>query len=664
MGEREGGVKERGKAGRTYSGIPDHSRLRVVTTWPGGNVMRLTKLKLRNFRCYSTEVTVSFDDLTAIVGKNDAGKSTIMDALAIFFEEAKLDRDDAAVDGDRRNVQITCEFSDLPEKLVIDADYETNLADELLVNAAGNLEVRKSYDGSLATPKLTKVEALAVHPTAPGADDLLSLKRPELLARANEIGADLADINKAAKSPIRAAIRNAHRSLELAERYVPLEEDGSKHIWAALSQFLPAFALFKSDRASTDQDAEAQDPLRSAIKEAIKELEPKLLEIQTSVENEVRKIADLTVEKIREMDPQLAGSLNPIISTKKWDSLFNTNIVGDNGIPLNKRGSGVKRLVLINFFRAAAEKAARERDKHSVIYAVEEPETSQHPANQRMLVAALGSLAAAPGRQVILTTHTPMLARAIPDSSLRYISDQQAGGRTFLVGGPDVNSQIASSLGVLPDHNVRLFIGVEGKHDISFLKGLSRVLRNAGQAVPDLEAKEVSGEIIFFPFGGSNLALWSSRLSPLNRPEYHICDRDNQPPAHPKYHDHVTAVNGRAGCTAISTNKREMENYLHPDSVRECYAAHNIHLHLPPVFGDFDDVPEIVARAVHAATTAGAAWPADPDTQRQKIGKAKSHLNVGAVGQMTLARLRQTDQQEEVLGWFGHMQATLNEAGA
>ena len=28
-------------------------------------------------------------------------------------------------------------------------------------------------------------------------------------------------------------------------------------------------SLFKSDRASTDQDAEAQDPLKSAIKEAI-----------------------------------------------------------------------------------------------------------------------------------------------------------------------------------------------------------------------------------------------------------------------------------------------------------------------------------------------------------------------------------------------------------
>ena len=47
--------------------------------------MRLKQLKLKNFRSYKEETVVDFDDLTAFIGKNDAGKSTILEALEIFF---------------------------------------------------------------------------------------------------------------------------------------------------------------------------------------------------------------------------------------------------------------------------------------------------------------------------------------------------------------------------------------------------------------------------------------------------------------------------------------------------------------------------------------------------------------------------------------------------
>ncbi|MFN9942521.1 MAG: ATP-binding protein, partial [bacterium] len=194
--------------------------------------------------------------------------------------------------------------------------------------------------------------------------------------------------------------------------------------------YLPTFALFKSDRASTDQDAEAQDPLKAAIREAIKAVEPKLQEVREHVETEVKKIAALTVDKLREMDASLAETLNPIVTTRKWDTLFSTSITGDEGIPLNKRRSGVKRLVLLNFFRAKAEKEATERHANSVIYAIEEPETSQHPRNQRLLLNAFPDLASAEGRQVILTTHTPMLARYLPEADLRFIQRGDDGVRT------------------------------------------------------------------------------------------------------------------------------------------------------------------------------------------------------------------------------------------
>ena len=55
-------------------------------------------MKLNNFRGYNREIDIKFNDLTAIVGKNDIGKSTILEALDIFFNDSKgavkLDKND------------------------------------------------------------------------------------------------------------------------------------------------------------------------------------------------------------------------------------------------------------------------------------------------------------------------------------------------------------------------------------------------------------------------------------------------------------------------------------------------------------------------------------------------------------------------------------------
>lgn len=52
-----------------------------------GLYMRLRKLKLTNFRGYRNSTEINFDEgMTGIVGRNDFGKSTLPEALAIFFE--------------------------------------------------------------------------------------------------------------------------------------------------------------------------------------------------------------------------------------------------------------------------------------------------------------------------------------------------------------------------------------------------------------------------------------------------------------------------------------------------------------------------------------------------------------------------------------------------
>ncbi|AZE21275.1 putative ATP-dependent endonuclease, OLD family [Pseudomonas chlororaphis subsp. aureofaciens] len=49
--------------------------------------MRLKSISLTNFRGYRATTTIPIDQaLTGIVGRNDFGKSTILEALAIFLK--------------------------------------------------------------------------------------------------------------------------------------------------------------------------------------------------------------------------------------------------------------------------------------------------------------------------------------------------------------------------------------------------------------------------------------------------------------------------------------------------------------------------------------------------------------------------------------------------
>lgn len=623
--------------------------------------MKLVSFTVENFRCYQLPFRIKVDSFTAIVGRNDIGKSALLEALAIFFEQSKLDQHDASIEGDRSNVRITCEFSDLPSQLILDTDNPTTLEREFLLNTNGNLEITKTYNATLATPKTSKITANAEHPTSKDYSDLLTLKQSDLIRRAEALGVDLGSVNNSKNAEIRAAIWSFSQDLKLAPSQVDLQKEAGKKAWGALNKYLPTYWLFKSDRASTDQDSEAQDPLNAAIAEALKLVETDLEAITEKVRAEVDKVAKLTLEKLAELDPNLSESLDPIVKTKKWAALFQTSVTGDNGIPLNKRGSGVRRLILLSFFRAQAEAHAAETNSPSVIYAIEEPETSQHPRNQRLLLSTLQRLTTDPSRQVMMTTHTPMLARAVPEKQLRFIHD--AGTHRVLAnGGEELNQEISKSLGVLADHSVKAFICVEGPNDITFLMELSKVMIEAGEDIPDLAELQANGEIIFVPLGGSCLALWMDRLQALNRPEIHICDRDNPLNKTAKYAVHVDAVNARDGCIAFNTNKREMENYIHPKAIIEAYRVGGLEISLPEVFQDFEDVPETVAQAIHTIQSDVPWSDVSDDKKKQKSSRAKKVINGEAASRMTLERLGETGGYAEITSWLQAVHALTKEA--
>lgn len=597
--------------------------------------MRLVAVTLKNFRGYKDSTEVSLDRLTTVIGRNDVGKSSILEALEIFFnnETVKIDANDCHVSVPGGVVEITCAFDDLPHTLVLDAQAQTSLGGEYLLGVDGLLRVKKAFRCTGAKPK-EEIFVIANHPLAEGFHDLLELNNTGLKKRLADLKIPAEEVQLNSNPSIRHRIWESCGDLCLAMRDVPVSKEDSKKIWDRLSELMPIFALFQSDRASRDTDAEVQDPMKLAIAAAIAEprIQVLLHEVVGAVRAKAMELATRTHAALTAIDPNLASQLTPEFKAEpKWAGLFGIALTGNHGIPINKRGSGVRRLVLVSFFRAEADRKRAESTGRSIIYAIEEPETSQHPHNQRILLEAFQDLSAEAGCQVLLTTHSPGFASYLPLESFRFVRLDAAARPEIAEPGNATWESVVDALGVVPDNRVRRLICVEGPTDVLALKFMSHALHQADPTIINLASDP---RIAFVALGGGTLTHWVNEhyLRPLGRPEAHIYDRDVA-----KYADSVAEVNARGdGSWAVQTLKLEVENYLHPDAIDEG-------LGLTVAFGDNDDVPAIVGAAAGG-------WNAN--TTKRKLARY-------AFPKMTAARIRARDPSGEFEAILRRIEATL-----
>lgn len=396
--------------------------------------MKIKAITVNRFRSYSSPVTVEIDDLVVLVGRNDIGKSTILEALDIFFNEGKgsvkIDKGDINKDCLAQGqdcIEIGVEFTDLPANIVIDSTNQTTLRDEYLLTSDETLHVIKRYPNA----GKEKVFIKAYHPVNPECADLLLKKNADLKKILEGAGLNCPDKTKNAE--LRKSIWLGQARLQLSDCEIEVAKIDAKGIWEQLKAYMPLYTLFQSDRKNSDSDDEVQDPMRIAVKEILgdPQIQAELAQITDTVKARLDQVAQRTLEKLGEMNPAIANSLDPQLpdfASLKWPDVFkNVSITGDGDIPINKRGSGVKRLVLISFFRAEAERRQNEANLPDIVYAIEEPETSQHPEHQRALADALIGLSEAHNTQVLLTTDSPEIVKRLKFENIILVSGQSQG---------------------------------------------------------------------------------------------------------------------------------------------------------------------------------------------------------------------------------------------
>ncbi len=538
--------------------------------------MIISKLYIKNFRGYKEHTIYFHDNLNVIIGKNDVGKSTILEALEIFFnnELVKIDVSDLSKKRNQESdtdIIIQVSFQVVQGKSYTIDTVPTYLANEYLLDSDKYLTIRKVWSASNQTigTKSLKTFIVADYPTTKFTPPLVNKKITDLkrdLALFDD-SHDTSSVNKTKNSSIRQAIYSFSniQAIDLVETFIPIDAEDGKKIYEAIKNDFPLYFLFKADRENKDSDTEVQSPLKVITKSILASMQDQLNELKAQVVSATEEVGERTITKLREMNPEIADELIPNVSTKAWDTLFSFTFEDEAGIPINKRGSGVRRLILLNYFRAEAE--SRRTNDRTVIYALEEPETAQHPDWQIMLYKALVELSENSNTQIFLTTHSPSLGTLVPLSNIIFLYKEDNELR-IETNDVTILERVTDSLGITPNieiskiySEVKLIICMEGPTDIEFLKNISTSCFNFNLSSHP--------NILLMPLGGGNLEHWVhfKYLDKLpNIPQIHIYDRDVK-----KYGRFINKINQNPLHKAFKTDLYEIENYIHPSLYPHCY---------------------------------------------------------------------------------------------
>ena len=532
--------------------------------------MRIHSIAIRNYRPFKVLEETTLSKQATLVGKNDAGKSSILQAIQLFFEDKPKIESEDVHDGADANDDVIIEiaFADFPETIQIEDGIETTLQEEMLLDQNRELRIRKTYPRA----DLTKVKISLI--TWDFQDDffagLANLRELELNKKCKEKDIDVTKAgrgitNKSRREELRAKAREEGISIGKYELISPTGD-----LWKCIKSFLPDFQLFESETPTDVGETSFQSPFRPIIKTAAEQTD-----VAEARENFTGAIEVALQKEVNKIFEKLKNHTNDIINLRvkpifSWDKAVSIDIFAKDNSgtekTLDKRGSGIRRLLMVAFFQYLAEK--RYENRTNFIFGIEEPENNLHPGLQRELTHSFRQLVDV-GYQIIITSHSPVFAGASPLEDLTLVVREGSVAKSIQY--PELNtSEIAEELGVEPADQITGYnacVFVEGQDDIMFWKIVASKLKEEGYIGANFEDIKIG----FIPVGGSNLKCWIDirAMKRLNRRFGVVVDSDRKSQT-----DNIPQkkLNWKNQCerddgTFFILRKREIENYLHPKAI-------------------------------------------------------------------------------------------------
>ena len=472
--------------------------------------MRLRTLTLENFKAYKN-AKFDFDKIDIIIGKNDAGKSTVLHALNLFFnpkEAKKIDimykSKDETFDG--ATLECSFDFAEGEEIKLGGEDRDISITETNLLDKNNSFTLGYTYsEASLNKSPFISGGYIRCHnydissfEWSAGKITLEQLNKKELdgaIKTLNLLKPAIADgrENHWKRNVLIDYLLSIRK--EKCDIKISLGDKKNEERLSPVIEKLPQFKLFSNDKANSIDDKENSAVIENEIKSIIADqmksrLEAINIEIHQAMEEKLKGL-NKTYNHFFDFLGQDKFKLKDGVS--KID--FKPNGIVDNkGLSIENRGSGFRRLALLCLHLSSHQ----EEEYKNIIFAIEEPETSQNPHNQKGIIEAIHKLSEK-GSQIIITTHSPSMAKEFSGGNVNYtlvnndgLESKNLTSNNHFSSKEEMFDEIISLLGIMPLDTTgkKLLVFVEGVHDCALLNRIEKdVFR--------------SEEILFIPVGGN-----------------------------------------------------------------------------------------------------------------------------------------------------------------
>lgn len=415
--------------------------------------MIISNISVKNFKGLK-DIDVPLSQFSCIIGENNAGKSTFMQALLLFLKGNKLSPNDDYYDNSK-DVLIIVEFSNISE-------------DELEALGEGHRDKLKKYisdDGKLILARRygndgkSTLRNIGYFPIEPkfNADQINEVLKGK---KTNEVKNVLETFYSEIDLTAQGEIKTITKAKEIIQNYIDNDMELSKKelkdkalesgfdntITAFFPEpiYIPAVKDL-SDDMKTKEGAtfgKLLNILLDVIEEDLQD-EKVLFEnlrkrLNKLYDEDGNIISDDRIDKIKKVEETIQKNLNETFKNVSIELqipqpeiktiLSSASVIADDGIKSSvaNKGDGFKRAITFSILRSYVELAhsqdwqkedSKKKNTDKFLFLFEEPELYLHPKAQNILFEALALIAQK--HQMLVTTHSPLFFA--PDSTSTFI---------------------------------------------------------------------------------------------------------------------------------------------------------------------------------------------------------------------------------------------------
>lgn len=351
--------------------------------------MKLIELKIRNFRGIRS-LDLSLDVLTVLIGENNTGKSTVLEAIRLVLTRGF---------GVRRGGQFT--------------EYDFHLKDATATPQTAEpisitLHFAEEQEGEW--PDAVVQQMSEVIQLDAGLNHIRLQAKGSYQSESGSFETKWAFLNSGG---VELVLKNA-TPLNLISRFVPL------FFLSALRDASQEFGQRGQFWSGFLKSIQLPDEQREKIEEMLREVNTSVIGANAGLTDVMKKIAD--AGRLVPLDAADPVALEAI-PTRVFDMVgkIQVHLKSSQGakLPLHRHGEGTQSLAVLMLFQAfAAANLAEAYTPESIpILTLEEPEAHLHPS----AIRSLGSFLETMTGQILVSSHSGDLVSRVPVMALRRL---------------------------------------------------------------------------------------------------------------------------------------------------------------------------------------------------------------------------------------------------